>query len=98
MTFFLLFFAAIVGDCSLEQIERQIHVLEVERTQLEKASEDHLEKALRYQFSSNLYLECRREYELIRQGEDKLRLVNRKIRILEKKKEELLNNSKKTTA
>ncbi|MBM3198856.1 MAG: hypothetical protein FJZ58_06345 [Chlamydiae bacterium] len=67
-------------------LEKEITYWQQEQQVLEKKISLHRSRALDWQLHPDLACQVRHEYELADQLEDRLRIVNKKIEILQKKK------------
>ena len=75
----------------IDKIDEKICSLEKTRGELKKNVVKHLDKAHRWQFSSEMSIDSRREYDLAAQGDDKIAIIDFQLLELKKEKKELLD-------
>jgi hypothetical protein len=74
----------------LEKIEKNIVALEKEKNRYQKKRAGHLDKGALWQFHKDHSLESKREYFLADKDQDKIQLIDLKIKNLIEQKQELL--------
>ncbi len=74
----------------LEKIEKSIVALEEEKSRYQKKRAKHLDKGALWQFHKDHSLESKREYFLADKDQDKIHLIDLKIKNLLEEKQELL--------
>ena len=74
----------------LEKIEKSIVALEDEKSRYQKERARHLDKGALWQFHKDHSSESKREYFLAEKDQDKVQLIDLKIKHLLEEKQELL--------
>lgn len=74
----------------LEKIEKSILTLEEKKSRYQKKRAKHLDKGALWQFHKDRSLESKREYLLADKDQDKIRLIDLKIKNLLEEKQEVL--------
>ncbi len=74
----------------LEKIEKSILTLEEEKSRYQKKRAKHLDMGALWQFHKDHSLESKREYFLADKDQDKILLIDLKIKYLLEEKQELL--------
>jgi len=82
------------GENQIEELDKQIKLLEVSKKRHLKDIEKHLILARRWQCKGDLSLESRREYALAEHQKDRVRILEGKLEKLKKEKKMKENQEK----